>query len=109
IFFQAEDGIRDFHVTGVQTCALPVFKARFSLFTPTILGIISPPFSTYTVSPSCRSKRAISLAWCNDARFTVVPASRTGFRFATGVTAPVLPTWYAMLFKVVSARSALYL
>src|SRR5690606_33576241 len=26
-FFQAEDGIRDFHVTGVQTCALPIFGA----------------------------------------------------------------------------------
>src|SRR5690606_424157 len=25
-FFQAEDGIRDFHVTGVQTCALPIFE-----------------------------------------------------------------------------------
>src|SRR5690606_41095758 len=24
-FFRAEDGIRDFHVTGVQTCALPIF------------------------------------------------------------------------------------
>src|SRR5690606_22650586 len=23
--FQAEDGIRDFHVTGVQTCALPIW------------------------------------------------------------------------------------
>src|SRR5690606_7674265 len=23
-FFEAEDGIRDFHVTGVQTCALPI-------------------------------------------------------------------------------------
>src|SRR5690606_41058101 len=23
-FSQAEDGIRDFHVTGVQTCALPI-------------------------------------------------------------------------------------
>src|SRR5690606_40380957 len=23
-FYQAEDGIRDFHVTGVQTCALPI-------------------------------------------------------------------------------------
>src|SRR5207302_6862522 len=27
-FFQAEDGIRDFHVTGVQTCALPISKLR---------------------------------------------------------------------------------
>src|SRR6266567_2782314 len=26
-FFQAEDGIRDLTVTGVQTCALPIFEA----------------------------------------------------------------------------------
>src|SRR5439155_14682916 len=26
-FFQAEDGIRDGHVTGVQTCALPISSA----------------------------------------------------------------------------------
>src|SRR2546429_175102 len=25
-FFQAEDGIRDVAVTGVQTCALPIFE-----------------------------------------------------------------------------------
>src|SRR5438034_3454522 len=25
-FFQAEDGIRDHCVTGVQTCALPIFR-----------------------------------------------------------------------------------
>src|SRR4051794_41461804 len=25
-FFQAEDGIRDGRVTGVQTCALPIFR-----------------------------------------------------------------------------------
>src|SRR5690606_39437033 len=30
-FFQAEDGIRDFHVTGVQTCALPIFKGAINL------------------------------------------------------------------------------
>src|SRR5690606_39866147 len=28
-FFQAEDGIRDFHVTGVQTCALPILELRW--------------------------------------------------------------------------------
>src|SRR5688572_32967868 len=27
-FFQAEDGIRDLTVTGVQTCALPIWVAR---------------------------------------------------------------------------------
>src|SRR2546426_6867227 len=26
-FFQAEDGIRDYKVTGVQTCALPIWAA----------------------------------------------------------------------------------
>src|SRR5690606_41178365 len=30
-FFQAEDGIRDFHVTGVQTCALPICGAGAGL------------------------------------------------------------------------------
>src|SRR5690606_40716709 len=38
-FFQAEDGIRDFHVTGVQTCALPILimspsRATSSRFSP---------------------------------------------------------------------------
>src|SRR5690625_7830600 len=28
IFFQAEDGIRHGHVTGVQTCALPIFQEK---------------------------------------------------------------------------------
>src|SRR5437016_14513373 len=28
-FFQAEDGIRDWSVTGVQTCALPISIAEF--------------------------------------------------------------------------------
>src|SRR5207249_9657846 len=27
-FFQAEDGIRDRNVTGVQTCALPIFGGK---------------------------------------------------------------------------------
>src|SRR5204863_4102914 len=27
-FFQAEDGIRDLYVTGVQTCALPIWLAE---------------------------------------------------------------------------------
>ena len=27
-FFQAEDGIRDYDVTGVQTCALPIYDVQ---------------------------------------------------------------------------------
>src|SRR5256885_5301944 len=29
-FFQAEDGIRDYKVTGVQTCALPISAAMIA-------------------------------------------------------------------------------
>src|SRR5690606_40172978 len=40
-FFQAEDGIRDFHVTGVQTCALPILAVYMATLKPgdTILGM----------------------------------------------------------------------
>src|SRR5258706_7734635 len=31
-FFQAEDGIRDWSVTGVQTCALPIYGQLFGFF-----------------------------------------------------------------------------
>src|SRR2546430_11828581 len=31
-FFQAEDGIRDLTVTGVQTCALPICRTAVSSF-----------------------------------------------------------------------------
>src|SRR5437870_10475581 len=30
-FFQAEDGIRDGHVTGVQTCALPILTVELEV------------------------------------------------------------------------------
>src|SRR5690606_28387421 len=33
-FFQAEDGIRDFHVTGVQTCALPIYHTGLRAWVP---------------------------------------------------------------------------
>src|SRR5437868_13545995 len=32
-FFQAEDGIRDRNVTGVQTCALPIFAETYDTLT----------------------------------------------------------------------------
>src|SRR5690606_40373653 len=47
-FFQAEDGIRDFHVTGVQTCALPIF----TLPTSTSSAVTSAPI--YTMPESSR-------------------------------------------------------
>src|SRR5258708_29103697 len=38
-FFQAEDGIRDDLVTGVQTCALPIFSASTA---STVTSSVSP-------------------------------------------------------------------
>src|SRR2546422_9368557 len=37
-FFQAEDGIRDVAVTGVQTCALPISAERSSELRPAPAG-----------------------------------------------------------------------
>src|SRR2546426_6159327 len=34
-FFQAEDGIRDYKVTGVQTCALPISVKHHTVATAT--------------------------------------------------------------------------
>src|SRR5690606_40615199 len=39
--FQAEDGIRDFHVTGVQTCALPISGGSFPA--DTLRAVLSYP------------------------------------------------------------------
>ena len=36
--FQAEDGIRDYDVTGVQTCALPILKKKTRGFGKTLAG-----------------------------------------------------------------------
>src|SRR3989440_8501186 len=42
-FFQAEDGIRDLIVTGVQTCALPIWMALALLIPMVMLAQASPP------------------------------------------------------------------
>src|ERR1039457_3141893 len=40
-FFQAEDGIRDYTVTGVQTCALPIYPYAAFNFVVAVVG--QPP------------------------------------------------------------------
>src|SRR5690606_5543539 len=59
-FFQAEDGIRDFHVTGVQTCALPIShdgrranpeqenENPMSQFPADSVGLVTPQRQTFS-------------------------------------------------------------
>src|SRR2546429_1437329 len=49
-FFQAEDGIRDVAVTGVQTCALPIFAAGSRLEAQSD-HLQAPVFSVGTLVP----------------------------------------------------------
>src|SRR5882762_10804109 len=75
-FFQAEDGIRDSSVTGVQTCALPIwrhvvysglghqsFGAAIMLSTGASLSMdrLSPSFST---EPAATFKRGTATSSC---------------------------------------------
>src|SRR5690625_6808754 len=48
--FQAEDGIRDGHVTGVQTCALPISGRLLGLL-PVLLGVTILVFVMLQIAP----------------------------------------------------------
>src|SRR5256885_2841852 len=49
-FFQAEDGIRDYKVTGVQTCALPISPFSLSLSAAALVFRCAS-------SPGCKTSR----------------------------------------------------
>src|SRR5437870_13918993 len=51
-FFQAEDGIRDGHVTGVQTCALPIYPFTFDLHT---VQLLNSNVKGWTIRDFCES------------------------------------------------------
>ena len=75
------------------------FLEYFFLFfksTEITWGITSPALSTVTESPILISLRIISSSLCNVALETITPPMFTGFIFATGVSAPVLPIWISI-------------
>src|SRR5271165_4441779 len=56
-FFQAEDGIRDFHVTGVQTCALPISRCQETASASTTLRLARSGSSRSSRKSSTNSSR----------------------------------------------------
>src|SRR2546430_8889074 len=56
-FFQAEDGIRDLTVTGVQTCALPIWDDRFRQLGPRRRGLRAAREIPRVVQPGRRKRR----------------------------------------------------
>src|SRR5256886_13314102 len=70
-FFQAEDGIRDLTVTGVQTCALPISSVSATPMMRAISGICGPDSPYGYPRPSMCS-------WCSS-----MPGS-TSFSCETG-------------------------
>ncbi|MNN22594.1 hypothetical protein D3C81_1359580 [compost metagenome] len=79
---------------------------RCASTTATICGITSPARRTITVSPIMTPRRAISSALCRVALETVTPPTNTGLSLATGVTAPVRPTWNSTFSSRVISSSA---
>src|SRR6266496_4670697 len=82
-FFQAEDGIRDLYVTGVQTCALPISCCR---------PPGRPPGSSCTArwSRPARTTRSAPRGSASAPRSAVPPPSST--RCSTRCTGPVSAT-----------------
>src|SRR2546429_52780 len=70
-FFQAEDGIRDVAVTGVQTCALPIWRSKCC--------------AAPTTWPAAKGPRKTSLT--SAAYATTAVAAVTGLAAADGSTA----------------------
>src|SRR5215510_2177078 len=73
VFFQAEDGIRDGHVTGVQTCALPISGIRPLKPRPKAAETAMRPSSFWlTINPE------IAVAWASEPTSTVLsPPTRS--------------------------------
>src|SRR5699024_272345 len=67
--FQAEDGIRDRNVTGVQTCALPILEViqeaiASTMPVPEKTPTSTPAARTIETTPTMEEERAsISVAW----------------------------------------------
>src|SRR5256885_11291711 len=70
-FFQAEDGIRDYKVTGVQTCALPISVAQGDVaqgFSPEDSAAIAGSSETPRTEPAAEKNPWSAWAWLGTCR-----------------------------------------
>src|SRR6266850_3540180 len=63
-FFQAEDGIRDYKVTGVQTCALPISFSPLGRRPQSVLNSDSRGALDRISKETGKTKVQIALNWC---------------------------------------------
>src|SRR5439155_14458971 len=83
-FFQAEDGIRGGHVTGVQTCALPIWLKRAPIGQIHLLARIGARFSRKPLGQRLGllvgqiAVQQLQRLWSVGARFTRSEERRVG-------------------------------
>src|SRR5207237_5734436 len=82
-FFQAEDGIRDSSVTGVQTCALPIFPQEFELGAGVLRGEVYFALLPASLSRVCTGQSPVAALFLS--------SCRRGKKKGPGTTRPDCP------------------
>src|SRR2546426_7666619 len=83
-FFQAEDGIRDYKVTGVQTCALPISPTEQDEFVQLFAALLQRAYMSQMVSSQSGMQGGLAIQYTGESvdgdRATVaaVMGSRSG-------------------------------
>src|SRR5438132_1353613 len=89
-FFQAEDGIRDHCVTGVQTCALPIFATEVAVGTPAALTWSALRPGSYLIHSGTHPSIQHPMGLYGMLVVTAAPTSTSpGTAYGLGTLAPV--------------------
>src|SRR5699024_11257950 len=84
-FFQAEDGIRDRNVTGVQTCALPISSWFMTIIIVFVLGGLSFTKTVISTIVSSSLKQQEAGAGMSLLNFTSFLSEGTGIAIVGGL------------------------
>src|SRR5256885_9952916 len=81
-FFQAEDGIRDYKVTGVQTCALPISRTAAAEPAAAAWAASAAAVPSPSMPPQAREQlQAMQAAWLKWSRQVAQQTEDVGERF----------------------------